>query len=70
MTGTKFQIGYLMYATPGSAVLNLPVHKHLTLSTQVPCYKIVTGMYSLLLIVTVAIVKQRGSLKSQGFIIN
>lgn len=27
MTGTKLQIGYLMYATPGSAVLNLPVYK-------------------------------------------
>lgn len=59
-----------MHATSGSVALELAVGRYLTLSPQIPCYKIATGVYGPLPQGTGGIIFGRSSLTSQRFIVH
>jgi hypothetical protein len=57
-----------MHATSVSADLDMAVDKYFILSSQIPCYKIASGVYGLITTGTIGVIL-RSSFTSQGFII-
>ena len=43
----ELSIADLMHATPGNAAINLVIDEHLTLSQEIQCNKITSGVYDL-----------------------